>query len=285
MLRLCRERSIRWKVVEKAIIPSEDLRSKDQLISVGKDYIPNRETLLRNTVFSVFAPDSKTQDFSSRELLAEAVFWSIGELINNANKANNRWAILHNALYQKAAQDRPEGELEQLKEDIDYAIQHNQTEMLKQYGLSNVDLTASILKLIEKHRTNSFALSESFKKKIDVTLRIKPRNEGDLFIIHVINNSPITVIDRERVEYNLNKIKEDLIEAGKSPFEAAVQLYDKAEDHRGGGFGAGLRSIVLFLKEGYNPFDVDIVYSRLIQYRSAANSTIFSVELPIPVHK
>lgn len=279
------ESSIRWEVVDKSIIPAQELRARDQLISVGKDYIPHKEALLRNTVFSIFASDSTSQDFSSRELLAEAVFWSIGELINNANKANNRWAILHNALYQKAAADRPESELEQLREDIDYAIQHNQTEMLKQYGLHNVDLTASILKLIEKHRTNSFALSESFKKKIDVTLRIKDRSEGNQFIVHVINNSPITVIDRERVEYNLQKIKEDLIEAGRSPFEAAVQLYDKAEDHRGGGFGAGLRSIVLFLKEGYTPFDLDIVYSRLIQYRSAANSTIFSVELPIPVHK
>ncbi|MCB1168673.1 MAG: hypothetical protein KDK33_21130, partial [Leptospiraceae bacterium] len=115
MLRLCRESGIRWYVVDKAIIPAQELRSRDQLISVGRDYIPGKEALLRNTVFSVFAPDSKTQDFSSRELLAEAVFWSIGELINNANKANNRWAILHNALYQKAAQDRPEGELEQLK--------------------------------------------------------------------------------------------------------------------------------------------------------------------------
>lgn len=271
--------------MEKAIIPSEDLRSKDQLISVGKDYIPNRETLLRNTVFSVFAPDSGKQDFSSRELLGEAVFWSIGELINNANKANNRWAILHNALFQKAAADRPDSDMEQLREDIDYAIQHNQTEMLKKYGLDNVDLTASILKLIEKHRTNSFALSEQFKKKIDVTLRLKSRSDGEQFILHVINNSPITVIDRQRVEYNLNKIKEDLIQAGKNPFEAAVQLYDKAEDHRGGGFGAGLRSIVLFLKEGYTPFDVDIVYSRLIQYRSAANSTIFSIELPVPTRK
>ena len=279
------ESSIRWKVVDNPIIPVQELRSKDQLISVGRDYIPAKETLLRNTVFSVFSPDSTKQDFSSRELLAEAVFWSIGELINNANKANNRWAILHSALFQKASQDIPESQKEQLREDIDYAIQHNQTEMLKKYGLDNVDLTASILKLIEKHKTNSFALSEQFKKKIDVTLRVKNRSEGEQLIIHVINNSPITVIDRERVEYNLNKIKEDLINAGKSPFEAAVQLYDKAEDHRGGGFGAGLRSIVLFLKEGYGPFHVDIVYSRLIQYRSAANSTIFSIELPIPVHK
>ncbi len=285
MLRLCMESSIRWKVVENAIIPVEDLKTRDQLIPVGRDYIPGKEALLRNTIFAVFSPDSTKQDFSSRELLAEAVFWSIGELINNANKANNRWAILHGALFQKASQEIAESEKEQLREDIDYAIQHNQTEMLKKYGLSNVDLTASILRLIEKHKTNSFALSEQFKKKIDVTLRIKSSSKGDSLILHVINNSPITVIDRERVEYNLTKIKEDLIEAGKSPFEAAVQLYEKSEDHRGGGFGAGLRSIVLFLKEGYGPFPVDIVYSRLIQYRSAANSTIFSIELPVPAPK
>ncbi|MCB1319358.1 MAG: hypothetical protein KDK34_03840, partial [Leptospiraceae bacterium] len=101
--------------------------------------------------------------------------------------------------------------------------------------------------------------------------------------INVLNNSPITVADKERVEHNLNKIKEDLINASRNPYEAAVQLYDKLEDHAGGGFGAGLRSIVLFLKEGYRPFeDADIIFSRLIQYRSAGNSTIFSIELPLP---
>ena len=39
---------------------------------------------------------------------------------------------------------------------------------------------------------------------------------------------------------------------------------------------------MLFLKEGYRPFELEIMFSRLINYRSAGNSTIFSVELPIP---
>ncbi len=102
-------------------------------------------------------------------------------------------------------------------------------------------------------------------------------------VANVINNSPITVIDRQRVEYNLEKIKEDLINAGSGTSEASVKLYEKLEDASGGGFGAGLRSIVLFLREGYKPFtDIDIMYSKLIQYRSALHSTIFSIELPIP---
>ena len=54
--------------------------------------------------------------------------------------------------------------------------------------------------------------------------------------------------------------------------------------HAGGGFGAGLRSIVLFLKEGYAPFgdETGITFSRLIQYRSAGTNTIFTIELPVP---
>ena len=137
--------------------------------------------------------------------------------------------------------------------------------------------------MIETHNTNSFALSEKFNKKIDVTLRIKKKNDVRYLTINVVNNSPITVIDKQRVEYNLEKIKEDLINAQKDSFQAAVSLYDKPEDNEGGGFGAGLRSIILFLKEGYTPFPkVEVMFSRLIQYRSSGNSTIFSIELPIP---
>ena len=133
------------------------------------------------------------------------------------------------------------------------------------------------------HKTNSFALSEKFGKKIDCTLRVKEKGSNKIFTINVINNSPISVVDKNRVEYNLDKIKEDLINASRNPYEAAVQLYDKLEDHAGGGFGAGLRSIVLFLKEGYRPFDaLEMTFSRLIQYRSAGQSTIFTIELPVP---
>jgi hypothetical protein len=103
--------------------------------------------------------------------------------------------------------------------------------------------------------------------------------------VNVINNSPITVIDKQRVEYNLNKIKEDLINANKNPFETALSLYQKEADTAGGGFGAGLRSIVLFLKSGYEPFDVEIIYTKLIQYRSAMKNTIFTIEIPIPKKK
>ena len=92
-------------------------------------------------------------------------------------------------------------------------------------------------------------------------------------------------MDKERVEYNLEKIKSDLINADKNPFEATAELYGKQEDHAGGGFGAGLRSIVLFLKEGYRPFKVNMIYSKLIQYRSAGYSTIFSIELSLPSEK
>ncbi len=135
------------------------------------------------------------------------------------------------------------------------------------------------------HKTNSFALSERFGKKIDLTLRLKKKGEGKVLTVNVINNSPMTVIDKERVEYNLNAIKEDLINAEKNPFAATADLYQKQEDHAGGGFGAGLRSIVLFLKEGYRPFKVNIIYSKLIQYHSAGYSTIFTIELAVPQEK
>lgn len=267
------------------LIKTEALESQDQVLPVGRDYIPGVERRLRNTIYNLFhgsGADDRSMDIGDRELLAEAVFWSIGELINNANKANNRWAVLRQALHQRIKKQQPELGDEQLLRDIDYAIQHNQTDLLKKYGLEQVDLTASILKLIEMHKTNSFALSEKFGKKIDLTLRVRQRGERKALTINVINNSPITVIDKQRVEYNLEKIKEDLINSQRNPYEAAVQLYDKLEDHSGGGFGAGLRSIVLFLKEGYKPFAVEIVFSKLIQYRSAGNSTIFSIEIPIP---
>ncbi|MCB1306913.1 MAG: hypothetical protein KDK30_01975 [Leptospiraceae bacterium] len=266
-------------------IRPQDLESGDQVLHIGKDYIPAVENRLRNTIYALFSnPAAQSEaDIGDRELLAEAVFWSIGELINNANKANNRWAVLRQALFQKIKNQAPDTEDKQIYKDIDYAIQHNQSDLLTKYGLDNIDLTSSILKLIEMHKTNSFALSERFGKKIDLTLRVKEKGASGLLAINVLNNSPITVVDKERVEYNLNKIKEDLINASRNPYEAAVQLYDKLEDHAGGGFGAGLRSIVLFLKEGYRPFeDADIIFSRLIQYRSAGNSTIFSIELPLP---
>ncbi|MCB1175473.1 MAG: hypothetical protein KDK39_17995 [Leptospiraceae bacterium] len=263
----------------------DELQNSDQVVPVGKDYIPGVETRLRNTVYRLFGrpenPDAGS-DISDYELLAEAVFWSIGELVNNANKANNRWAVLRQALFQKVKKLQPEMEDAKLYQDIDYAIQHNQSDMLKNYGLSKVDLTSSILRLIEMHKTNSFALSEKFGKKIDITLRLKQAGDRKLLTINVINNSPITVVDKSRVEFNVDKIKEDLISAQRNPYEAAVQLYDKMADHAGGGFGAGLRSIVLFLKEAYLPFGTEIMFSKLIQYRSAGNSTIFSIELPVP---
>ncbi|MBX7056438.1 MAG: hypothetical protein K1X75_00120 [Leptospirales bacterium] len=265
------------------LIQAEELEAQDQALAIGRDYIPGIERRLRNTIYSLFQGDQSDQSaITDRELLAEAVFWSIGELINNANKANNRWAVLRQALHQRIKKDNPSAEDDALYRDIDYAIQHNQTDLLKKYGLEKVDLTASILKLIEMHKTNSFALSEKFNKRIDLTLRVRRKAERRQLVINVINNSPITVIDRDRVEYNLDKIKQDLIDAQKSQYEASVQLYDRHEDHSGGGFGAGLRSIVLFLKEGYRPFQSEIVFSRLIQYRSAGASTIFSIEIPIP---
>ena len=268
-------------------ISLEELAAKDHVIPVGKDYIPAVEKKLRATIMNVFRDPAgpPTDDISNHELLSEAVFWSLGELINNANKANNRWALLRNALTQRIAAENKEApvDADKVQQEVDYAIEHNQTDLLKKYNLTNVDLTSSILKLIEMHKTNSFALSERFNKRIDVTLRIKPKGGKRTLMIHVLNNSPITVIDKQRVEYNLEKIKEDLIAAQHSSRDASVKLYDKAEDHVGGGFGAGLRSIVLFLKEGYAPFrEIEIKYSTLIQYRSAASSTIFSIELPIP---
>lgn len=258
----------------------QQLKDQDQVISIGKAYIPDGEMQLRNTIYSIFQAD--TPDDSDLFLLAEGVLWSLGELINNANKANNRWALLENALLQRIMAEDASRDKDLVLEDVQSAIQNNQTDVLKQYGLDTIDLTASILKLIEKHRTNSFALSERFQKKITLTMRVQAKSDQQILVVNVINNSPITVIDRERVEYNLEKIKEDLIEAGSRPFEAAVNLYEKSEDHTGGGFGAGLRSIILFLKAGYAPFKVEIVFSRLIQYRSAVNSTIFTLEIPIP---
>ena len=271
----------------KDIISLEELEQSDQVLSIGRDYIPVLEKTLRNTIYEVFKEPSGviSEEIGDYELLAEAVFWSLGELINNANKANNRWAILRNALFQRASKENPDIPEQKLYKDIDYAIQNNQGDFLKKYSLHSVDLTASILKLIEMHKTNSFALSEKFNKKIDLTMRIRSKGSMKLLTVNVINNSPITDIDKDRVEYNLSKIKEDLINAEKNPFEATAELYDKPEDHAGGGFGAGLRSIVLFLKEGYRPFDVDMVYSKLIQYRSAGYSTIFSIELYLPIDK
>ncbi|KAB2934393.1 MAG: hypothetical protein F9K24_05040 [Leptonema illini] len=261
---------------------STDLEKEDQVLEVGRDYIPDGEMLLRNTIYGLFDAEGDDQDAF---LLAEGAFWSIGELINNANKANNRWALLESALVQRVTAEDPSADREVVVEDVQSAIEHNQADVLKRYGLDNIDLTASILKLIEKHRTNSFALSERFHKKITLTLRVQKKSDQRILIVNVINNSPITVIDRERVEYNLERIKDDLIRAGAHPFEAAVNLYEKSADHAGGGFGAGLRSIILFLKAGYEPFDVDIVFSRLIQYRSAVKSTIFTIEIPIPTRK
>jgi hypothetical protein len=262
---------------------TQELEKEDQVIEVGRTYIPDGEMLLRNTIYELFqSTDKSDQDHF---LLAEGVFWSIGELINNANKANNRWALIESALVQRVLADDPQANSDTVIEDVQSAIEHNQADILKRYGLDAIDLTASILKLIEKHRTNSFALSERFNKKITLTLRVQKKTDQRILVVNVINNSPITVIDRERVEYNLEKIKDDLISAGAHPFEAAVNLYEKTADHAGGGFGAGLRSIILFLKAGYEPFDVEIVFSRLIQYRSAVKSTIFTIEIPIPSRK
>ena len=267
-------------------IKAEELLAKDQVISVGEGYIPVLENRMRSTIYHLFGrPSDPTAEISDHELISEAAFWSIGELVNNANKANNRWAVLRQALYQKVKKQNPELEDAKLYQDIDYAIEHNQSDMLSKYGLTKVDLTSSILKLIEMHKTNSFALSEKFGKKIDITLRLKDKGANRILTINVINNSPITVVDKSRVEYNIGKIKEDLINASQNPYEAAVQLYDKMADHAGGGFGAGLRSIVLFLKEAYMPFKTEIIFTKLIQYRSAGNSTIFSIELPLPVSK
>ena len=269
------------------LISIADLEKEDQVLPIGRDYIPNLEKKLRNTIYSIFQEPGgeQTEEIGDFELLAEAVFWSLGELINNANKANNRWAILRNALYQRASKQNPDIGEKQLYKDIDYAIQHNQGDFLKKYQLESVDLSSSILKLIEMHKTNSFALSEKFSKKIDLTMRVRKKGDQSLLTVNVINNSPITEVDRDRVEYNLEKIKEDLINSEKNPFEATAELYEKPEDHAGGGFGAGLRSIVLFIKEGYRPFRADITYSKLIQYRSAGYSTIFSIELVIPMEK
>lgn len=265
-------------------ITLQALEAQDQVLSIGRDYIPGVENRLRSTIYELFndVAVAEGSDIGDHELLAEAIFWSTGELINNANKANNRWAVLRQALHQKIKKQSPGTDDQTIYKDIDYAIQHNQTDMLNKYGLANVDLTASILRLIEMHKTNSFALSEKFGKKIDLTLRVRVKGDQRLLILNVINNSPMTVVDKNRIEFNLEKIKEDLIDANRNPYEAAVQLYDKMEDHAGGGFGAGLRSIVLFLKEGYRPFELEIMFSRLIQYRSAGSSTIFSVELPMP---
>lgn len=262
--------------------PNIDLENEDQVLEIGRNYIPDGEMWLRSTIYGLF--DAEGDDPDSF-LLAEGAFWSIGELINNANKANNRWALLESALVQRILAEDPSADREAVIDDVQSAIENNQADVLKRYGLDNIDLTASILKLIEKHRTNSFALSERFQKKITLTLRVQKKNDQRILVVNVINNSPITVIDRERVEYNLEKIKDDLMRAGAHPFEAAVNLYEKNADHAGGGFGAGLRSIILFLKAGYEPFDVDIVFSRLIQYRSAVKSTIFTIEIPIPDRK
>jgi len=260
------------------------LEKTDSVLSVGKDYIPTVEQKIRKMLFSVYSvpEDPGSKDITDRDILSEAVFWSLGELINNANKANNRWAMLRGALFKRIKEENPGIDEKKVLLDIDYAIEHDQSEMLRKYKLDNLDLTSTILKMIEAHNINSFALSEKFNKKIDVTLRIKKKNDMRYLTINVVNNSPITVIDKQRVEYNLDKIKEDLIQASNDSFQAAVSLYDKPEDNEGGGFGAGLRSIILFLKEGYAPFNIEIMYSRLIQYRSSGNSTIFSIELPIP---
>jgi len=260
----------------------EKLDTEDQVLEIGTHYIPDGEMLLRNAIYSLFSADSDDEDTF---LLAEGVYWSLGELINNANKANNRWALLETALIKRITEEDPSADKDVVKEDIQAAIEHNQADILKRYGLDTVDLTASILKLIEKHRTNSFALSARFNKKITLTMRVQKRGSQNLLIANVINNSPITLIDRERVEYNLDRIKDDLIQAGSHPFETAVNLYEKGADYAGGGFGAGLRSIILFLKAGYDPFLVDIMFSRLIQYRSAGKNTIFTIEIPIPTVK
>lgn len=265
-------------------IPLEELEKEDQVIRAGRDYIPDQEMRLRRTIFQLFLHSTDLREGApdAGELLAEAVCWSIGELVNNANKANNRWALLRNALYQRVKTESPDTHDDQIYREIEYAIEHNQTDLLKKYNLLNLDLTESILRLIQMHQTNSFALSERFNKKIDITLRIRERGGMKHLVVNVVNNSPITVVDKKRVEFNLDKVKEDLLNAGRSPFEAAMQLYDRLEDRRGGGFGAGLRSIILFLKEAYDPYGVQMTYSRLIQYRSTSSSTIFSVELPIP---
>jgi hypothetical protein len=267
-----------------------DLESTDQVVPVRGDYIPGTERKLRRTIYCVFHNKDEADfsgglhNFSDLDMLAEAVFWSLGELINNANKANNRLALLRNALFQKISASDLSGKKEQklIFQDIDDAILHNQSDILKKYGLENLDLSEMILRLISMDKTNSFALSEKYNKKIDITLRVRKKKSKRILIMNVINNSSMTLLDKERVEYNLEKIKDDLIQAGRNPFEAAVRLYDREADHRGGGFGAGLRSIVLFLKEAYGPFNEDIVYSRLIQYRTAVSSTIFTIELPVP---
>jgi hypothetical protein len=275
---------------ETDYIKLADLESSDQVIQVKGDYIPGTERRLRRTVYCIihnkegYRFTTGLTDFNDLDMLAEAVFWSLGELINNANKANNRLALLRNALFQKitSSAGSQKSDPKEIYQDIDDAILHNQSDILKKYGIEDLDLTDMILRLITLDKTNSFALSEKFNKKIDVTLRIRKKNKKRTLIINVINNSPMTLFDKERVEYNLEKIKDDLIRAGRNPFEAAVRLYDRSEDHRGGGFGAGLRSIVLFLKEAFAPFNEEIMYSRLIQYRTAVSSTLFTIELPIP---
>lgn len=264
-------------------IPLKELETNDKVIRIGKDYIPGIENQIRQTIYNIFQKGNIQEgEFSDSEMLSEAVFWSLGELINNANKANNRYAILRRALFKKARENNPNVPDAELLKDIDYAVEHNQTDLLKKYNLHTIDLTEAILKLLQTHKTNSFALSEKFQKRIEVTLRIREKSGQRILSINVINNSPMTVVDRKRVEYNLEKIKEDLINAGRDPFEAAVHLYDKDEDHGGGGFGAGLRSIVLFIKQAFDPFKLNVIYSRLIQYRTTSSSTIFSIELPIP---
>ncbi|MDH5657454.1 MAG: hypothetical protein OEZ34_16190 [Spirochaetia bacterium] len=270
--------------METTVDTLKSLERSDMVLGIGKDYIPHVEQQIRKIIFSIYSvPEGdQTGDLTDRDILSEAVFWSLGELINNANKANNRWAMLRGALFKRVKNENAEIDEKRVLMDIDYAIEHDQSEMLRKYNLQNLDLTTTILKMIETHNINSFALSEKFNKKIDITFRIKNKNNERFLSVNVVNNSPITVIDKKRVEFNLDKIKEDLIQASKDSFQAAVSLYDKPEDHDGGGFGAGLRSIILFLKEGYAPFQKDVIYSRLIQYRSSGNSTIFSVELPIP---
>jgi hypothetical protein len=78
-------------------IPIADLTAKDHVVSVGKDYIPTIERKLRATIMNIFRDPSGQQgnEISNHELLSEAVFWSLGELINNANKANNRWGYFY----------------------------------------------------------------------------------------------------------------------------------------------------------------------------------------------
>lgn len=262
----------------------EKLEAANQVLPIDGKYIPTTEQKLKNTIYEVFKNPYESltnQEISAYEMLSEAVFWSLGELINNANKANNRWALLKATLFERVSRARSEQPAHEIYQDIDYAIEHSQADLLKKYHLENLDLTAAILDLIRTQKINSFILSEKYGKKIDLTLRIRNKMGRRVLSAYIINNSPITVVDRERVERNLEKIKEDLLNTDADLLSGAVSLYDHAADLQGGGFGAGLRSIVLFLKESYRPFRADILYSTLLQYRSARNSTIFSIELPL----